>query len=207
MDILVLFACGYWGDVGPDAGKDSLGRGPRGYDEVNQARGPGFFGWPYFVGNNYAYNKYDFETKKSSEPKLAAVDYSTIEKAMKMKVEPGQAPGVEEELNFIIGNKDGYVAYKNIGLAGIKTIDLSILQAAAYFGGGVLELHIDAPDGPLIGTAEVEQGLMDIGADVLSVPINKTDGTHDLYVVFNTKGNDKPVCALMTLEFKAATIQ
>ncbi|MDB4688320.1 PQQ-dependent sugar dehydrogenase, partial [Akkermansiaceae bacterium] len=33
----------YWGKVGPDAGKDSS-RGPRGYDEINQAREPGNFG-------------------------------------------------------------------------------------------------------------------------------------------------------------------
>lgn len=25
---------------------------PRGYDEFNRATGPGFFGWPYFVGAN-----------------------------------------------------------------------------------------------------------------------------------------------------------
>jgi len=47
----------YWGEVGPDANVDSVGRGPRGYDEVNQARGPGNYGWPYFVGNNQAYYK------------------------------------------------------------------------------------------------------------------------------------------------------
>ncbi len=53
----------YWGEVGPDAGTDSLPtRGPRGYDEVNQARAAGNFGWPYFVGNNYAYHQYDYET-------------------------------------------------------------------------------------------------------------------------------------------------
>lgn len=54
----------YWGEVGPDAGQNDSLRGPRGYDEVNQARGPGFFGWPYFVGNNYNYAKYDFASRK-----------------------------------------------------------------------------------------------------------------------------------------------
>jgi len=58
----------YWGDVGPDASKDSIGRGPRGYDEVNQAKEAGFYGWPYFIGNNQAYNKYDFATKTSGVP-------------------------------------------------------------------------------------------------------------------------------------------
>jgi cytochrome c len=47
----------YWGEVGPDANVDSVGRGPRGYDEINQARGPGNYGWPYFVGDNQAYSK------------------------------------------------------------------------------------------------------------------------------------------------------
>lgn len=57
----------YWGEVGPDANTDSLGRGPRGYDEVNQARKAGFFGWPFFVGNNYAYNPYNYETGVSGQ--------------------------------------------------------------------------------------------------------------------------------------------
>ena len=57
----------YWGDVGPDAGEEKEGRGPRGHDEVNQARGPGFFGWPYFVGDNKAYYDYDFATEKSGD--------------------------------------------------------------------------------------------------------------------------------------------
>ena len=50
----------YWGEVGPDANIDSVGRGPRGYDEVNQARQAGNFGWPHFVGDNKAYYKTTF---------------------------------------------------------------------------------------------------------------------------------------------------
>ncbi len=55
----------YWGEVGPDAAKDSAGRGPMSFDEWNIAKKPGFFGWPYFVGNNQAYNKFDFATRTS----------------------------------------------------------------------------------------------------------------------------------------------
>lgn len=58
----------YWGEVGPDANNDSEERGPRGYDELNQARKAGFFGWPFFVGNNYAYRHYDYRTGVSGEP-------------------------------------------------------------------------------------------------------------------------------------------
>jgi glucose/arabinose dehydrogenase/cytochrome c551/c552/type 1 glutamine amidotransferase len=56
----------YWGEVGPDARADSMEtRGPRGYDELNQARNAGNFGWPLFVGGNYAYREYDYETGTS----------------------------------------------------------------------------------------------------------------------------------------------
>ncbi|GAB3162830.1 PQQ-dependent sugar dehydrogenase [Telluribacter humicola] len=52
----------YWGDVGPDAGEDSVGVGPTAEDEFNQARKSGNFGWPYFVGANKAYYDVDFAT-------------------------------------------------------------------------------------------------------------------------------------------------
>lgn len=57
----------YWGDVGPDAGKGNDKRGPEGIVEFNQARKPGFFGWPIFTGDNFAYNHYDFAKKESGE--------------------------------------------------------------------------------------------------------------------------------------------
>lgn len=56
----------YWGEVGPDAGTNGK-QGPRGYDEINQAKKAGNFGWPFFVGDNQPYNKYDFATKTVGE--------------------------------------------------------------------------------------------------------------------------------------------
>lgn len=56
----------YWGDVGPDAAEDTIAtRGPRGYDEINQARSAGNYGWPLFVGDNYAYHRWDYATGTS----------------------------------------------------------------------------------------------------------------------------------------------
>ncbi len=57
----------YWGDVGPDSGKDSTGLGPTAEDEFNQAQNAGNYGWPYFVGDNKPYWYYDFATKQSGE--------------------------------------------------------------------------------------------------------------------------------------------
>jgi cytochrome c len=56
----------YWGEVGPDASVDSV-YGPRGYDEFNQARKAGNFGWPYFIADNKAYVKYNYEDSTYGE--------------------------------------------------------------------------------------------------------------------------------------------
>jgi glucose/arabinose dehydrogenase/type 1 glutamine amidotransferase len=50
----------YWGEVGPDAGSANATRGPAGHDEWNQARSAGNYGWPYFIGDNKAYNNFVF---------------------------------------------------------------------------------------------------------------------------------------------------
>ena len=57
----------YWGDVGPDAGKDGEMRGPKGIDEINQAKVAGNFGWPYFRGDGKVYYDYNFTTKESGD--------------------------------------------------------------------------------------------------------------------------------------------
>jgi len=53
----------YWGDVGPDSGKDSE-LGPQSYDEWNQAKTPGYYGWPYFVADNKPYPMLDFASNE-----------------------------------------------------------------------------------------------------------------------------------------------
>lgn len=54
----------YWGDVGQNIDV-AIQAGPNGYDEINQARAAGFFGWPYFTGPNEPYRKFDFVTRKA----------------------------------------------------------------------------------------------------------------------------------------------
>jgi len=58
----------YWGEVGPDGSRDDFEkRGPQSYDEFNQAKKAGNYGWPYFVANNKAYREYDFATHQSGD--------------------------------------------------------------------------------------------------------------------------------------------
>jgi glucose/arabinose dehydrogenase len=76
----------FWGDVGPDAAVDSV-RGPRGYDEINYADGPGNYGWPYCIGFNRPYSDFDYVSLVAGPPfscdgfvpALIAYDYLTTD--------------------------------------------------------------------------------------------------------------------------------
>jgi cytochrome c len=52
----------YWGDVGQNT-ENNPSRGPISWDEFHQAKTPGFYGWPYFAGNNQPYTHFDFATE------------------------------------------------------------------------------------------------------------------------------------------------
>jgi cytochrome c len=53
----------YAGNVGPNI-DTRIGMGPEGYDEIEQVRTAGNFGWPMFTGPNEPYALLDFATRK-----------------------------------------------------------------------------------------------------------------------------------------------
>ncbi|MBY8874064.1 ThuA domain-containing protein [Micromonospora sp. PLK6-60] len=55
----------YVADYGPDAGSANAERGPGNTVEWNIVKAPGNFGWPYCVGQNVAYNDYQFPSGPS----------------------------------------------------------------------------------------------------------------------------------------------
>ncbi|WP_432710039.1 PQQ-dependent sugar dehydrogenase [Pedobacter sp.] len=59
----------YWGDVGPDTKVKASTGEFMSFDEINQAKEPGFYGWPYFLGNNEIFPKYNYATKKEEPGK------------------------------------------------------------------------------------------------------------------------------------------
>ena len=52
----------YWCEPGPNAGAADIKRGPANTEEINMAKVPGFYGWPYFVGNNVPFVDYNYAT-------------------------------------------------------------------------------------------------------------------------------------------------
>jgi cytochrome c len=59
----------YWGEVGPDTKVKGKNGYFLSYDEVNRAAKPGFYGWPYFIGDNEVFPMYDYATKKEGPGK------------------------------------------------------------------------------------------------------------------------------------------
>ncbi|GAA3463516.1 ThuA domain-containing protein [Saccharothrix longispora] len=55
----------YAADYGPDAANDNANRGPGGTVEWNVITSPGFYGWPYCIGDNIPFNDYNFATGQS----------------------------------------------------------------------------------------------------------------------------------------------
>ncbi len=78
----------YWGEVGPDAGGPDPKRGPSGFDEVNQARKPGFFGWPLFVADNKPYRRVNFDARAAAQ--AAGNAYNEAKKKREALVKKGE---------------------------------------------------------------------------------------------------------------------
>jgi glucose/arabinose dehydrogenase/cytochrome c551/c552 len=81
----------YWGDVGPDT-QIKTEDGKLSYDEINQARKPGFFGYPYFLGDNVAFPDYDFATKKEGPGKDPLRPYNDSPNNTGIKILPPAQP-------------------------------------------------------------------------------------------------------------------
>ncbi|MBT5901622.1 MAG: c-type cytochrome [Opitutaceae bacterium] len=84
----------YWGEVGPDARSLNPERGPPGYDEINQARTPGNFGWPFFISRNLPYRKFNYESLQAGESWDAASVRNNSPHNTGLKVLPPAQPSL-----------------------------------------------------------------------------------------------------------------
>lgn len=101
----------YWGEVGPDAAKETE-KGPAGQDEVNQAKAAGNFGWPFLVGNNKPYPIVDFSTGKPGRMTDPAAPKNTgIRNTGLTDLPPGQSAFIwypySESAEFPVMGKGG----------------------------------------------------------------------------------------------------
>ena len=93
-------------------------------------------------------------------------------------------------------NDQGYVAYNDIDFSGIGSFNVMAIASDERTVGGKIEIRLDSPSGPLLGTGEVEKGM----PKPTKIVINPTTGFHNLYVVFSNPNNGgKPLYALMDI--------
>ncbi len=52
----------YWAEPGPNAQSDNANQGPRGYEEINLAKSPGNYGWPFCAADNACYTEFNYQT-------------------------------------------------------------------------------------------------------------------------------------------------
>ncbi len=54
----------YWGEYGPGAGSWDVNRGPPQIEEFNRAESAGFYGYPFLIGKNIPFRKYDYANEE-----------------------------------------------------------------------------------------------------------------------------------------------
>src|SRR5690606_18342494 len=69
------------------------------------------------------------------------------------------------------------------------------------YKGGSFQIHLDRPDGPVIGETVVEETRE---RKTFTIPLRPTEGRHDLYFTFRnpTMKIERPVCAVDWVAFR-----
>lgn len=117
----------------------------------------------------------------------------------------GSIPKMPEDFQMLVAQADGgYAVFEDIDFGGIDRVLVGGTAPSMVFGGGFLEFRTDAPDGPLIDTAEIESALVPDVA-IVEADVSQLDGVHDLYLVFRRyDGSDDPPFLLAVIEFVRA---
>ncbi len=104
--------------------------------------------------------------------------------------------------NLVIPSKSGsYISLKQIDLTGITGIEFMAMAPKAQLNaeGGTIELHVDAPNGELLGqTPFIGDGGGGFSGKPVSLEVKPTEGVHDIYLVFKNP-NAKPGSSLMVV--------
>lgn len=109
----------YWGEVGPDAGGQHPKRGPAGFDEINQAREAGFYGWPFFIGDNRPYVKTDFVARQAYRDAAEAREKAKKAELPESEWPPAPGPWEGEDLEYFDPEKPMNHSANNSGIVAL----------------------------------------------------------------------------------------
>ena len=100
-----------------------------------------------------------------------------------------------------IGTATGsFVMFDSLDMTGLSGLSATAFASDERVVGGKLEVHLDAPTGPLLGAADVKVGTN----GPVNLPFNSpATGMHRLYLVFvNPSAGQKPLFALTTIQLQ-----
>jgi cytochrome c len=123
------------------------------------------------------------------DARVAAGSYDTNAKTMKTKVD-----GLGD-IVVALGDQ-GYAAFDQIDLTGIKNIQIAAFVLPGQTAGGKMELHLGSPTGKLVGSVDIQK------AGQVTMPVSVT-GVNNLFFVFvNPAAGEKPLFALKDFFFE-----
>ncbi len=135
-------------------------------------------------------------------PNLGIHDFDMAERVQKMSFGGNR-------LGIPAGNAS-YIAYKSLDFKNVVQVQLLAAAPKQYnFSGGSVEIHIDKPDGPMVGNpVKIEPTAGDgFGAAPLQIPVtNAPNGLHDVYFVFknDTIAVSQSMCVVNSIAFQDA---
>lgn len=136
-----------------------------------------------------------------SYPLIPADRFTEATKTQTFLVTKDVWAALEEEMVVVLPKDQAVIRYDGIDFTEVGQIKIGAAVAPNYFSGGSLELHLGNEDGPLLGSADLDVGLTDIGFKDLVIDISKTQGVHDLVLKIKCKDETKMFAGLATLEF------
>ena len=134
-------------------------------------------------------------------PVIGAEAFTEKKKAMTFLVTKELWKDLEQEVTIVMPNDGATVRYAGIDLTDVGQIKLGVAVAPNYFTGGTVEILKGGDTGEVIGSAELEVGLTDLGFKEIPVSIKTLDGVHDLTLRFRCKDPSKIFAGIATLEF------
>ena len=133
-------------------------------------------------------------------PRIMAADFDASETGIRFQA-PEDAPGGLGGTFIYLGNHGAVATYEDIDLTDVSRIKAIFGVVPSLTTGGWIDVRLDAPDGPLLGTFEAKLGLTNVGGVEVELDIEPRDSTHDLYFVYRNKQEEGLVCVGILFDF------
>lgn len=134
-------------------------------------------------------------------PLFYATDFEIKSHCRRMPVDTAAFPDFEEDYEIIQLGEGHYFGFEHIDLSGIAFLKVTLLDGPQQMGQGMIEIRAGKPDGPLIGKAELRTGKAVGRIRSLLIPLNKTEGFHDLLIYYRNPDGGQETVDIDTVEF------